>query len=339
MDVGTADNKILQVDQAAGLTVGNLVRATSSGLESRTDAEILAQLSGKASSAFDWNGQDLVDAGNIQVGDDKYVGINGDVRIEFDSTNHYLKVLGGDFFTDRWLFDVSNTAFGVKALGAGLLTHGSGSEGYSNTAIGNYALYANKTGFHNTSIGKSAFYLNSTGSRGTAVGYETLFKNTSGYGNTVVGALAFYNNTTGGYSSGVGYGTLFYNQEGQGNAVLGYEAGYGTTLHNKSHNVLIGHQAGKNLNAVDHKLVIANSYTDARTLIHGDFSTKTLFTKTPTSAPVDGDFHASDICFYLEFMVCFVKIKGYIRSMKITIHGCRCWCFGEKGFCGEITVD
>jgi len=41
IDVGIDDDDILQVDQATGLTAGNLVRATSSGLESRTDAEIL----------------------------------------------------------------------------------------------------------------------------------------------------------------------------------------------------------------------------------------------------------------------------------------------------------
>jgi len=64
-EIGIDDDDILQVDQAAGLTAGNLVRATSSGLESRTDAEILAQLSGKASSAFDWNGQDLIGVGDI----------------------------------------------------------------------------------------------------------------------------------------------------------------------------------------------------------------------------------------------------------------------------------
>jgi len=65
-EIGIDDDEILQVDQASGLTAGNLVRATSSGLESRTDAEILAQLSGKASSVFDWNGQDLTSMGNIK---------------------------------------------------------------------------------------------------------------------------------------------------------------------------------------------------------------------------------------------------------------------------------
>jgi len=64
-EIGIDDDDILQVDQAVGLTAGNLVRATSSGLESRTDAEILAQLSGKASSAFDWNDQNLNNVPNL----------------------------------------------------------------------------------------------------------------------------------------------------------------------------------------------------------------------------------------------------------------------------------
>jgi len=94
-EIGIDDDDILQVDQAAGLTAGNLVRATSSGLESRTDAEVLAQLSGKASSAFDLNGQDLVGVGDIQVGDGKYVGYPGGPRIEYDNTNSYMALLGG----------------------------------------------------------------------------------------------------------------------------------------------------------------------------------------------------------------------------------------------------
>jgi len=64
-EIGIDDDDILQVDQATGLTAGNLVRATSSGLESRTDAEVLAQLSGKASSAFDWNDQNLDNVPNL----------------------------------------------------------------------------------------------------------------------------------------------------------------------------------------------------------------------------------------------------------------------------------
>jgi len=68
-EIGIDDDDILQVDQAAGLTAGNLVRATSSGLESRTDAEILAQLSGKATSAFNWNYQKIQKAFAMPTGD------------------------------------------------------------------------------------------------------------------------------------------------------------------------------------------------------------------------------------------------------------------------------
>jgi len=83
VDVGTADNKILQVDQVSGLTAGNLVRATSSGLESRTDAEILAQFSGKANLAFGWNGQNLYDINNITLN-------------SFTIGSYYLSFLAGN---------------------------------------------------------------------------------------------------------------------------------------------------------------------------------------------------------------------------------------------------
>jgi len=291
-EIGIDDDDILQVDQASGLTAGNLVRATSSGLESRTDAEILAQLSGKASSAFDWNGQDLTGVGDIQVGDDKYIGINGDVRIEFDSTNHYFKILGGDFFTDRWLLSVTNTVFGVGAFGAGNLIHTTGSEGYYNTGIGMNALRSITKGRMNLALGTFAL-------QGITLGVE----------NVAGGHNAFYSNSTGSYNIVLGKDAGYSIQGGNGNVIIGHKAGRGTAAHDKNYNVLIGYLAGQDLNAVDHKLVIANSYTDARTLIHGDFSTKTLFTKAPTSAPVDGDFHASDISFYLDETNHKLKVK------------------------------
>ena len=61
----TTDNHVLTVDQTGGLTDDQIVRATASGLESRTDADILAQLSGDAGAAFDWNGQDLTGIGTL----------------------------------------------------------------------------------------------------------------------------------------------------------------------------------------------------------------------------------------------------------------------------------
>jgi len=66
-NIGVADNKLLEVDQGAGLTDGDIVRATAAGLESRTDAEILAQLSGNAGAAFDWNNQKLDSVDTIDL--------------------------------------------------------------------------------------------------------------------------------------------------------------------------------------------------------------------------------------------------------------------------------
>jgi len=100
-EIGIDDDDILQVDQASGLTAGNLVRATSSGLESRTDAEILAQLSGKASAAFDWNGQDLINVGDIIA-----TGLTVDTNTFYiDKTNHYV---GIKTTNPRSLFQIYN---------------------------------------------------------------------------------------------------------------------------------------------------------------------------------------------------------------------------------------
>jgi len=99
-EIGIDDDEILQVDQASGLTAGNLVRATSSGLESRTDAEILTQLSGKASAAFDWNGQDLDNIRSINV--DYSANISNidffstrTIRLNFESYDGWTSAVSG----------------------------------------------------------------------------------------------------------------------------------------------------------------------------------------------------------------------------------------------------
>jgi hypothetical protein len=58
VDVGIADDKILQVDDADA--AGNdYARFTINGLEGRSYAEVLTDLSGQAGAAFDWNSQNL----------------------------------------------------------------------------------------------------------------------------------------------------------------------------------------------------------------------------------------------------------------------------------------
>jgi len=65
VDVGIANDKIVQVDQGAGLTDDQMVRATANGIESISDADLLAQLSGDAGAAFDWNDQDLLKVNSL----------------------------------------------------------------------------------------------------------------------------------------------------------------------------------------------------------------------------------------------------------------------------------
>jgi len=77
-NVGIADDDILSVDLVGGLIAGDIVRATAAGLESRTDAQILAQLSGDAVAAFDWNGQNLT---NLGTGHDAFSDFVSDEHV------------------------------------------------------------------------------------------------------------------------------------------------------------------------------------------------------------------------------------------------------------------
>jgi len=63
VDVGIADNKIVQVD---GTPVDNeYAKWTASGLEGRSYAQVLSDLSGQAGAAFSWNDKNLEDVPNL----------------------------------------------------------------------------------------------------------------------------------------------------------------------------------------------------------------------------------------------------------------------------------
>ena len=64
VDVGIADNKIVQIDHAAVID-NDYAKFTASGLEGRSYSEVLGDLSGQAGAAFDWNSQDLTSVGTI----------------------------------------------------------------------------------------------------------------------------------------------------------------------------------------------------------------------------------------------------------------------------------
>mgnify|MGYP000291467840 CR=1 FL=1 len=66
VDVGIADNKIVQID---GVAVANdYAKFTANGLLGRSYDEALSDLSGQALAAFDWNAQNLTGIGNLTMG-------------------------------------------------------------------------------------------------------------------------------------------------------------------------------------------------------------------------------------------------------------------------------
>jgi len=192
-------------------------------------------------------------------------------------------VITKDLYTDRWLYNNSNTFFGIDAANA-TLAHTGGTEGWYNTAFGNEAIDDITTGHNNTAIGYRAgdslttgYYNTLIGSVAgqfvttaywnTVVGYQALSTGT-GIANTAVGLGALGQAGDGTYNTAVGLQAL-NESTGDRNTAIGRWAGKTTT---GDDNVFIGNDAGKNSGAVSNKLYIDNSDT-ATPLIYGDFST------------------------------------------------------------------
>ncbi len=64
--IGISDNNIIQIDHASA-TDDDYAKFTAAGLEGRSFAEVLADLSGQATAAFSWNGQNLTETGTINA--------------------------------------------------------------------------------------------------------------------------------------------------------------------------------------------------------------------------------------------------------------------------------
>jgi hypothetical protein len=90
----------------------------------------------------------------------------------------------------------ADTALGVRALEGNVA-------GVGNTAVGYLTLPANNAN-DNTAIGNKALYVNKSGAGNTASGYTALFHNTAGRYNIAEGYKAGYNLTTGNYNIDVG---------------------------------------------------------------------------------------------------------------------------------------
>ena len=116
----------------------------------------------------------------------------------------------------------NNVAVGHQALYSNQPT--ATTNGYENTAIGNFALSSNTIGYWNTSIGKSSLYSNTTGFANTATGRQALYSNTTGVENTATGENALTHNISGSRNTAVGLNTLYYNTTGDSNTAIGASA-------------------------------------------------------------------------------------------------------------------
>jgi len=177
-----------------------------------------------------------------------------------------------DVFSDRWLHQQNNTAYGIGAFGDSALAHSSGIEGYYNTAVGNNSLYLLTTGAQNSALGYLTLYSNTTGIGNAALGYRTLYSNSAGNYNTGFGNNALYANTTGNNNVALGTGALRLLTEGDGNVAIGKMAGYSVST--GDYNVFIGNDAGWNETG-SNQLYIENS-SSSQPLIKGDFSADSL---------------------------------------------------------------
>jgi len=283
------------------------VNATPDAVEFRSPAEVLSDLSGQAGAAFSWNSQDLTSVGDIQVGNGKYVGVSGDARIAYDSTNHYLKVLGGDFFTDRWLSQESNTFLGVGVAGTGNLTHASGVEGYQNTGIGQSALKAITSGYRNVGIGFIALTSLTNGHDNMGLGAYALSSNTGGDNNVGIGYKSLESNISGNANMGLGAYALSKNTANSKNVGVGYFAGWQTT---GSGNIYLGNSAGKNVTSGSYNIIIgyeldaqsptADYQLSIGDIIRGHIDDKEVYLACPTAICDDADLVNGEVSFAVD---------------------------------------
>jgi len=111
-----------------------------------------------------------------------------------------------------------NTLIGI---GAGEAT---GNVGFTNTAVGAFALQNNTTGSSNTGVGEGVLRNNTSGNNNTAVGVEALRHNTSGLNNTAIGFQALLSNTLGKQNVAIGSNALEFSTGGERNVAIGYDA-------------------------------------------------------------------------------------------------------------------
>ena len=142
-----------------------------------------------------------------------------------------------------------------------------------NTAVGYLAMGSGSNGYSNVAIGREALK-NTTGHMAVAVGEGSMQENTSGQYNVAVGWSALRTNVDGDKNTAVGYKSLYTfeaDTDGHGtNTALGWESGMDLTTGTDS--CLIGANAGGNLTDGDQNTALG-SYALAQTIAASSNST------------------------------------------------------------------
>src|SRR5205823_4923946 len=104
-------------------------------------------------------------------------------------------------------------------------------------------------------VGAQALEFNSTGYSNTAMGFYAL-RNCTGYSNTAHGAFASERNLTGNYNTSIGMNALQFNETGSYNTAVGYSSGTNGSWDNT---VSIGNYGWQN--GYHNQVFIGNNYT------------------------------------------------------------------------------
>ena len=141
----------------------------------------------------------------------------------------------------------------------------------NNTFVGSKSGSNNTIGTLNTFVGEGAGENNTTANDNTFIGSKSGSNNTIGTSNTFVGVNSGSNNVDGIQNVYLGSSSSASNN-GSANVVLGHNAGQNMNAQNGC--VLLGYNAGQN-NTQNDRLMIDNTNTNSP-LIDGDFSVDTL---------------------------------------------------------------
>ena len=162
--LGIADNNVVQIDDA-GVADDEYARFTAGGVEGRTYANVLADLSGGMGAAFDLNGQDLTNGGVIFLTEqaEAEADVEGKGQIWVDTATPNTLWFTNDAGTDVQL----GTGAAHAILDGGTVHTDAATDGVTRGSI----IYGNATpAWDELVIGDADTFL---GSDGTDVSYRT----------------------------------------------------------------------------------------------------------------------------------------------------------------------